>query len=126
MWLPTESRPKPMVTTVTWVPPASPGINLPDEFSYVCSAQRHVVATEAFDRSTQITNLVTQSLPGGNGVIHSASKENEAIGESGGPFECFFAGTTKPDRDGSRWFRCQRSPVNSIETTREIDDRLGE
>jgi hypothetical protein len=104
----------------------TPSINLPVEFSYVGSAQCHIVATEVFDRSAEITDTVTESPPGRNGVIDPATEEDKSVREPGGPVKCILAGSTKPDRDGPGRLWHERSPVNSIETTREVDHRLSE
>src|SRR4029077_5635779 len=55
----------------------------------------------------------------------AATEEDEPVREPGCPLEGDFTMTTEPDRDGPcrLWQECR--PVNPIETTREVDNRLG-
>ena len=106
MWLATDSRPRPIVTTVKMSAIClAPGIDLPGKYAYIGSAQGDILPAEVFNRSGEVTYTVTHLAPGFDGVIDSAAEEYESVRKPGGPVECFLAGTTKPDRDGSIWLR---------------------
>ena len=127
MWPSTESRPRPIVTTETWVPPASRQASISVATSPTSPRRkRHIVRAEVFDRPAETAHAITQPFPGVEVVIDAAAEEDEAVREPGGPVERHLARSTKPDRDGPRWLRHESGSVNPVEPAREVDDRFSE
>ena len=127
MWPSTESKPRPIVTTETWVPPASRQASISAVRSPTPPrVSDHIVRAEVFDRPAEAAHAITQPLPGVDGVVDAATEEDEAVREPGGPVERRFARSTKPDRDGPRRLRHECGSVDPVEAAREVDDRFGE
>ena len=123
MWPSTESKPRPIVTTETWVPPASRQASIAAVRSPAPPrGAQDILPAEVFDRPAEAAHAIAQPFPGVDGVVGVAADEDEAVREPGGPVERDFAGSTEPDRDGPRRLRHECGSVDPVEAAGEVDD----
>ena len=123
----TESRPRPMVTTDTCVPPARCHASM-SAVSSPISPQGSTTYSppKAVCRPAVLAHQIPDPIPGVDGVVDAAAEEDEAVAEPSGPLERLLTGSAKPDRDRARRLRHQGSSVNPVEAAGEVDDGVGE
>ena len=76
MWPSTESKPRPIVTTETWVPPASRQASISaGEVAYAAARKRHIVRAEVVDRPAEAAHAIAQPVPGVDAVVDAATEK---------------------------------------------------
>ena len=94
----TESRPRPMVTIDTCVPPARcRRVDFRGEFADLAPGQHHIRAAEAFCRPAVLAHQLPDPMPGVDGVVGAAAEEDEAVAKPRGPLQRLLTGSAKPD-----------------------------
>src|ERR1700675_4699680 len=94
----------------------APGSDLRFEPVYPAPIQHDPVRAEAFDRPAVGADAITQPVPVVDDLVGGATEEDETVRQPRRPVERDFAISTKPDRDGPRRLRQERSSVDPVET----------
>src|ERR1700682_6710793 len=104
----------------------APRIDVRFQLTHAAPIEHHPVRAEVFGRPAEAPHALTQPFPVVSGVVGSATEEDEAVRQTGGPGERDFAVSTQPDRDGPRRLGHERGSVDPVEAAREVDDGLCE
>jgi len=102
----------------------APGIDFGHQMIYSALRKGDVIRAKIVKRPAEASQAITQSVPGTDGVVDSASEEYEAIGKPGGPIKRSLGSPAKPDRNRPRRLRHKCSSVDTIKAAGEVHHRL--